>query len=211
MGIKFTVADRGDILMSKLLAALLAGIAMIGSVPVTANAATIDIGSADLTGGASFIANGARIKFDPNASAETATFTLPSIPGTQYIISITGQANQSSSFGTFLIDADGPDSSGAGFVQLGSNVTFGPGFTTTTFTFTNLGTSDLFRIVNGGTGNSEVQISAISITPVGTPTPTAAAPGPIVGAGLPGLVALGGFGLLLLGRRRRRRSLAHWD
>ena len=69
--------------MSKPLTALLAGIALIGLVPITeANAATIDIGTAVLSGGASFIAGGSRIKFDPNDADQTATFTLPSIPGT---------------------------------------------------------------------------------------------------------------------------------
>ena len=103
--------------MSKLLAAL-AGIAMIGSVPVTANAATINLGSAALAGGANFIGGGAKIKFDPNVAGETATFILNSTPGTQYTISVTGQTNQSSSFAQFLIDADGPGP--GGFVQLGS-------------------------------------------------------------------------------------------
>src|SRR4051794_31727481 len=57
-------------------------------------AATVAIDSAILTGGASLIANDGRIKFDPNIAGETATFTLPSIPGTQYSIQVTGQNNQ---------------------------------------------------------------------------------------------------------------------
>ena len=63
-----------------------------------ARAATVPIDSAILNGGASFIAGGSRIMFDPNIAGETATFTLPSIPGTQYSIQVTGQNNQSSSF-----------------------------------------------------------------------------------------------------------------
>jgi hypothetical protein len=89
---------------------------------------------------------------------------FPSIPGTQYSIQITGQNNQSSSFFQFLVDPDGPGTA-SGFVPLGNNVNFGNGFNTITLaTFTDLGTSDFFRIINGGTGNSGGQISGLSIT-----------------------------------------------
>jgi hypothetical protein len=84
--------------------------------------------------------------FDPNIAGETATFTLPSIPGTQYSIQVTGQNNQSSSLFQFLVDPDGLGPSG--FIQLGNNVNFGNGFNTITLaTFTDLGTSDFFRII----------------------------------------------------------------
>jgi hypothetical protein len=155
-------------------------------------AATIDLNTAVLTGGASFIAGGSRIMFDPNIAGETATFTLPSIPGTQYSIQVTGQNNQSSSFFQFLVDPDGLGPSG--FIQLGNNVNFGNGFNTITLaTFTDLGTSDFFRIINGGTGNSGGQISGLSITAVPLP------------AALPLLAA--GLGMLgMLGRRRKWKA-----
>jgi hypothetical protein len=159
-------------------------------------AATVPIDSAVLTGGASFIANDGRIKFDPNIAGETATFTLPSIPGTQYSIQVTGQNNQSSSFFQFLIDPDGSGTA-SGFVQLGSNINFGNGFNTITLpTFTDLGNLDFFRIINGGTGsNSEGQISGVSITAV--PLPAAIL---LFGAGL---------GMLgLLGRGKKRKTTA---
>jgi hypothetical protein len=158
----------------------------------------IDLSSAVFTGGAGTIAGGARIKFDSDRPGETATFTLASVPGTQYVISVTGQTNQSNSFVQFFIDADGP---GPGaFVQLGG-VNFGSGFNTIMLpAFTDLGTSDFFRITNGGTGNSEAQISDITVTSV------AAVPGPIVGAGLPGIVAACAS---LLGFARRRRFWMH--
>ena len=138
-------------------------------------AATVDLNTANLIGGASFIASGGRIKFDPNIAGETATFTLQSIPNTQYSIQVTGQNNQSSSFFQFLIDPDGPGMA-SGFVQLGSNINFGSGFNTITLpTFTDLGTSDFFRIINGGTGNSGGQISSISINAVPLPGTCSAA------------------------------------
>jgi hypothetical protein len=155
------------------------------------------------TGGAGLIAGDDRIKFDPNTAGQTATF--PSVPGTEYVISVTGQTNQSSSFVQFFIDADGPGA--GGFAQLGGNINFGSGFNLITLpVFTDLSTSDFLRIVNGGTGNSEAQISAITITPLLEVNPVAAVPGPIVGAGIPGLL---GFALLLLARRRRQKLATH--
>ena len=163
-------------------------------------AATVDLNSAVLNGGASFIAGGSRIMFDPTIAGETATFTLPSIQDAQYSIQVTGQNNQSSSFFQFLVDPDGPGTS-SGFVQLGNNINFGSGFNTITLpTFIDLGTSYFFRIINGGSGNSGGQISGVSITQV-TPQVTAV-PLP---AALPLFAA--GLGVLgLLGQRRKRKT-----
>ena len=165
-------------------------------------AATINLNSAVLTGGASLIADEGRIKFDSNIAGETATFTLQSIVGAQYSIQITGQNNQSDSFFQFLIDPDGPGTL-SGFVPLASNVNFGSGFNTITLpTFIDLGTSYFFRIINGGSGNSGGQISGVSINQV-TPQVTAL-PLP---AALPLFAA--GLGVLgLLGQRRKRKATA---
>jgi hypothetical protein len=81
-----------------------------------------------LAGGASFIAGDNRIKLDPNDPGETATFTFESVIGTQYVISITGQSNQSESFVQAFIDRDGPGT--LGFEPLGGNINFDSGFNT---------------------------------------------------------------------------------
>jgi hypothetical protein len=49
------------------------------------------------------------------------------------------------------------------FVQIGTNFNFGSGFSTVTLpAFTDLATTDFFRIVNGGTGNTAGQITGVS-------------------------------------------------
>jgi hypothetical protein len=119
---------------------------------------------------------------------------LPSIPGEQYSIQVTGHNDASTSFFEFLIDADGAGP--GGFVQLGGDLNFGSGFSTVTLpTFTDLGALDFLRIVNGGTGNTAGQITGLSLVAV---------PGPILGAGLPSLL-IACSGLILLARRRQRR------
>jgi hypothetical protein len=76
----------------------------------------------------------------------------------------------------------------------------GSGFTTITLpTVTDVGTSDFFKIVNGGTGNSAGQISAVTVT-VGVPAPA-------LGAGLPGLIFASGS-LLVWWRNKRRAQAA---
>jgi hypothetical protein len=165
------------------------------AMPAAAGAITIDLGQAILDGGASSNGGDSKIKFDAQVTGESATFMLPSTPGQEYSIQVTGHNDSSTSFFQFLIDADGPGP--GGFVQLGGNLNFGSGFPTLTLpTFTDLGTSDFFRIVNGGTGNTAGQITALSLLAV---------PGPIIGAGLPGLLAACAA-LMLFARRRQRRA-----
>jgi hypothetical protein len=151
-----------------------------------ADTVTLDLSTAGLAGGASLIGGGSKIKLDPNTAGEMATLSFASVSGQQYSISVTGENDSSASFFNFLIDT---------FVSLASNVNFGSGFNTITLpSFIDLGTSDLLRIVNGGTGNSGGQISGVAVSSV--PLPSAI-----------GLFASGLGGIFLLGRRRKRKAI----
>lgn len=171
-------------------------LAVVALASAPAHAVPLDISQAVLADGASFIASDTKIKFAPN-QAGSATFTFDSTPNQEYAITVTGHSDDSTSFFNFFIDADGPGA--GGFVQLGGNYNLQPGFVTITLpSFIDLGTIDFFRIVNGGSGNLAGQIDIVDVS-------INAVPGPIVGVGLPGLVALLG-GLVMVGRRRRNQA-----
>lgn len=173
-----------------------AAIALSLSASAPAAAVTLALSDAVLEGGASLI-GGPKIQFDANTSGQSATWTFASTPGQEYVITITGHSNNSTSFFNFFIDADGPGDL-TDFVQLGGDISLS-GFSTIALpSFIDLGTTDYFRIVNGGSRqNSGGQIDVVDLS-------ITAVPGPIVGAGLPAfLMALGGLAFF----SRRRRSL----
>ena len=150
-----------------------------------ANAVTLNLSSAVLTGGATL--SGTSIKFDAQTAGETATFSFASVPGELLSIAVTGQSNANSFF-NFLIDA------GTGtFVSLASNINFGNGFNTITLpSFVDAGTIDRLQIVNGGT-NSGGQISGAAVNVV--PLPSAIM-----------LFVSGLAGMFLFGRWRRKAT-----
>jgi hypothetical protein len=152
-----------------------------------ASTITLDLTTAALTGDVSL--NGSDLKFASNGIG-TATFTFASIPAHQYVIDVTGQSNQSTSFVDFTING----------TQLGTNTNFGSGFNTIALaSFVDPSTSDVFAITNGGTGNTETHISTITVTGdfAVTPIPDA----------LP-LFATGLAALLLFGWHRKRKAIA---
>ena len=88
----------------------------IGLVTSPARAITLDLSEAVLAGGAEF--KGTNIKFAPNQSG-SATFTFDSVPNQQYVITVTGHNDNSTSYFNFFVDPDGLGA--APEIQLGGN------------------------------------------------------------------------------------------
>jgi hypothetical protein len=166
----------------------------IGLMTSPANAVPLAIGDADLSGGAMFTGGGTKIKFPG-----TAVFDLDLTANQEYTISVTGQTNASSSFINFFLDPDG-----AGALPeylLAGNVSFEQGFSTIFLPSFIASGNDFLRITTDGTTNNfSGQIEAVDIAINAAPVP-----GPVVGAGLPGLLmTLAGF----VAWRRRRAAAA---
>jgi hypothetical protein len=159
-------------------AILMSALAFSGAISsARASTITLDLTTAVLAGGVTLIGGGTDLKFASNEIG-TATFTFASIPAHQYVIDVTGQSNQSTSFVDFTING----------TQLGTNTNFGSGFNTIALaSFVDPGTSDVFAITNGGTGNTETHISTITVTGDFAVTP------------LPGALPLFATGLAALG------------
>src|SRR4051812_31338055 len=117
-----------------------------------------------------------------------------SVAGQLINVTLTGQTSQNSNF-TVLVDPTGSDFTSSDLITVFSAANFGNGFNSRTAFFTDPITTstEALRIINGGRPG-ELQISGVSFTVV---------PGPIAGAGLPALLALGGF---VWARRRKSSS-----
>jgi len=163
----------------------------IGLMTSPAYAVPLDIGEAVLSGGANY--NGGKIHFPG-----TAVFDLDLTANQQYTISVTGHTNDSDSFFNFFFDPDG--AGGTPEYLLVGNLSFEQGHPTFSLPSFTAGVDNFLRITSDGTNrNFHGQIEAVGVAVNAAPVP-----GPIVGAGLPGLVmAIGG--LVVLARRRRNQ------
>ncbi|MBK3665320.1 hypothetical protein JJE66_29325 [Bradyrhizobium diazoefficiens] len=167
-------------------------VALLAAVP--AHAVTLDLTQATLTGDVKL--KQSKLIFGNN-DGQADFNNLSSVVNQQYAITVTGHSDSSTSFFNFFIDRDGAGP--GGFEQLGGDYSFSPGFISITLPwFIDLASTDYFRIVNGGTRNNQAgQIDIVDVS-------VQAVPGPVVGAGLPGiLMAVAG----LFGWLRRRRTV----
>jgi hypothetical protein len=165
----------------------------IGLMTSPAYAVSLDISNAVLSGGANY--NGGKIHFPG-----TAVFDLDLTANQQYTISVTGHTNDSDSFFNFFFDPDG--AGGTPEYLLVGNLSFEQGHPTFSLPSFTAGVDNFLRITSDGTNrNFHGQIEAVGVAVNAAPVP-----GPVVGAGLPGLLmTLGGF---VAWRRRRNRTAA---